>query len=57
MTIEEVTGEAPTEDELERNFEIMDEDHSGDIDKEEAIKFLKGFRIGHALKNLMAEKE
>ena len=56
-TIQEVTGNDPSEDELQRNFEIMDEDNSGDIDKEEALKFLKGFRIGHALKELMVFKD
>ena len=55
--MKEVTGNDPSQEELERNFEIMDEDMSGDIDKEEALKFLKGFRIGHALKALMNEQE
>ena len=52
--MKEVTGNDPTEKELQRNFEIMDLDKSGDIDKEEAFKFIKGFRIGHALKSLMS---
>ena len=38
--MKEVTGKDPSEKELERNFQIMDLDKSGDIDKEEAFKFL-----------------
>ena len=45
--IGEITGSKPTQEELARNFTLMDEDKSGDIDKEEAIKFLKGFKLGH----------
>ena len=51
--MKEVTGQEPTQDEIEKNFEVMDLDGSGDIDKEEAFKFLKGYKIGHQLKVLM----
>ena len=50
----EVTGEEPTLEDVERNFDTMDTDKSNDIDKEECLKFLKGFKIGHQLKILMA---
>ena len=46
-TIIEVTGEAPSMEELERNFNEMDQSKSGDIDKEECFRFMKGFNIGH----------
>ena len=45
--MKEVTGEEPTKADIERNFTTMDLDKSGDIDKEEAFKFLKGYKIGH----------
>ena len=48
-----MTGSEPTEDELERNFMIIDEDASGTLDKEEVLKFLKGFGLGFTLRNLM----
>ena len=48
-----MTGSEPTEDELERNFNIIDEDASGTLDKEEVLKFLKGFGLGFTLRNLM----
>ena len=51
--MEEVTGEAPTQEEIESNFKILDEDKSGDVTKEETFKFIKGYRIGHALKEMM----
>ena len=31
----------------------MDEDNSGDISKAEAVKFLKGYQLGNALKFLL----
>ena len=34
--LKEYTGKDPTEEELERNFQFMDYDKSGDIDKSEA---------------------
>ena len=33
--MKEVTGLVPTHDEIESNFRILDEDHSGDVSKEE----------------------
>ena len=45
----EVTGKLPDQKEVDENFAIMDEDRSGDIDKYEAMKFLRGFRMGHEL--------
>ena len=48
-----MTGSEPTDDELERNFHIIDEDASGALDKEEVLKFLKGFGLGFTLRNLM----
>ena len=33
--MKEVTGQAPTQEEIESNFRILDEDHSGDVSKEE----------------------
>ena len=51
--MEEVTGDAPTQEEIESNFKILDEDKSGDVTKEETFKFIKGYRIGHALKEMM----
>ena len=42
-----MTGEEPTEENVKKNFKEMDLDGSEDIDKEEATKFLKGYRIGH----------
>ena len=48
-----MTGVAPGDEELERNFNIIDEDASGSLDKEEVLKFLKGFGLGFTLRNLM----
>ena len=45
--MQEVTGQEPSQKEIDMNFETMDLDGSGDIDKEEAFKFLKGYKIGH----------
>ena len=36
---------------------MMDIDKSGDIDKNEALKFLKGFSLGHGLKSLLRNPE
>ena len=33
--MKEVTGQATTQEEIESNFRILDEDHSGDVSKEE----------------------
>ena len=49
----EVTGQAPTQEEIESNFKILDEDGSGDVSKEETYKFIKGYRIGHTLREMM----
>ena len=51
-----MTGAEPNDDELERNFAIIDEDASGTLDKEEVLKFLKGFGLGFALRNLMRKE-
>ena len=51
--LSELTGVAPGDEELERNFNIIDEDASGTLDKEEVLKFLKGFGLGFKLRNLM----
>ena len=48
-----MTGAEPSDEELERNFAIIDEDASGTLDKEEVLKFLKGFSLGFTLRNLM----
>ena len=48
-----MTGSEPTDEELDRNFNIIDEDASGTLDKEEVLKFLKGFGLGFTLRNLM----
>ena len=53
----EVTGQAPTQEEIESNFRILDEDQSGDVTKEETYKFIKGYRIGHALREMMMFSE
>ena len=53
VELKTLTGTDPTEDELERNFNIIDEDASGTLDKEEVLKFLKGFGLGFTLRNLM----
>ena len=44
-----MTGKDPPESEVVQNFILMDLDGSGDIDKEEAYKFIKGFRLGQQL--------
>ena len=51
--MKEVTGQAPTQEEIESNFRILDEDQSGDVSKEEAFKFIKGYRIGHSLREML----
>ena len=48
-----MTGQPPTDEEIERNFSIIDEDGNGSLDKEEVLKFLKGFGPGFTLRNLM----
>ena len=53
VELKSLTGSDPTDDELERNFSIIDEDASGTLDKEEVLKFLKGFGLGFTLRNLM----
>ena len=51
--LENMTGQPPTDEEIERNFSIIDEDGNGSLDKEEVLKFLKGFGLGFTLRNLM----
>ena len=55
--MKEVTGQRPTQEEIESNFKILDEDGSGDVSKEETFKFIKGYRIGHALREMMMFSE
>ena len=50
----EYNGSAPTEDEVNKNFDIMDIDGSGDISKEEAQKYIKGYELGATLKNILS---
>ena len=52
VVIKELTGNDATEDELERVIINMDTDGSGDVDKEEAIKYLKGMKLGMQLRRL-----
>ena len=54
--LENMTGQPPTDEEIERNFNIIDEDGSGTLDKEEVLKFLKGFGLGFTLRNLMRQE-
>ena len=51
-----MTGQPPTDEEIERNFNIIDEDGNGTLDKEEVLKFLKGFGLGFTLRNLMRQE-
>ena len=44
--LREVNGATPTHTEVRRNFVKMDLDRSGEIDKEEALKYLQGMRLG-----------
>ena len=50
----EYNGSAPTEDEVNKNFDIMDIDGSGDISKEEAQKYIKGYELGATLKSILS---
>ena len=52
--LKEYNGAFPTENELSKNFAIMDEDKSGDISKEEALKYIKGYELGQSLKRMMS---
>ena len=52
--LREYKGCEPTNDELENNFNIMDEDNSGDISKDEAQKYVKGYELGNSLKAILA---
>ena len=45
--LKEMTGEEPTQDDLNRNFILMDTNDSGDVTKEECLKFLKGLKVGN----------
>ena len=51
-----MTGNDPSKDELLRNFERMDLDENGNINKEECFKFMKGFNIGNILKEILGEQ-
>ena len=51
----ELTGKVPTEDELERKFKQVDKNSNGNINKEEAFIFLKGFHLNCKLKSLMGD--
>ena len=52
--LKEYNGSDPTEQELSKNFAIMDLDKSGDISKEEALKYIKGYQLGVTLKRMMS---
>ena len=54
-TLREQLGTEPNEEDLERNFQIMDESKSGDINKSEALEYIRGFRLGQELKTLLCE--
>ena len=54
LVLKEYQGKEPTEEELERNFNLMDYDGSGDIDKKEAQKFVKGYQLGNTLRDLLS---
>ena len=43
VMMKEYTGEDPTDEMISNSFTVMDEDGSGDISKDEALKFLKGY--------------
>ena len=45
----------PDEQDLERNFKIMDENQSGDIDRREALEYLKGLRLGQGLTDMLPD--
>ena len=46
----EVSGNFPSKDQIDSNLKLLDEDNSGDVTKEEAYKFIEGFRIGQILR-------
>ena len=41
--MKEYSGEEPSDEMIANSFTVMDEDGSGDISKDEALKFLKGY--------------
>ena len=43
VMMKEYTGEEPSEEMIANSFRVMDEDGSGDVSKDEALKFLKGY--------------
>ena len=53
VTLKEINGEPANQEEIERHFDLMDDNSSGDIDKEECIRFLKGIQMANKLKLLM----
>ena len=46
----EVSGNMPSKEEIDSNLKLLDEDKSGDVTKEEAYKFIEGYRIGQILR-------
>ena len=46
----EVSGNIPSKEEVDSNLKLLDEDNSGDVTKEEAYKFIEGYRIGQILR-------
>ena len=56
MILKQYTNEDPSDEELEKNFNLMDADKSGDIDKDECHKFLKGFELGLELKEMLSPR-
>ena len=55
VELKSLTGSEPTEEELERNWNIIDDDANDVLDKEEVLKFLKGFGLGFTLKAMMRQ--
>ena len=41
--MKEYSGVEPSDEMISNSFTVMDEDGSGDISKDEALKFLKGY--------------
>ena len=46
----ECSGNMPSKEDIDSNLKLLDEDKSGDVTKEEAYKFIEGYRIGQILR-------
>ena len=53
--LKEMSGREPTEQQLEKNFNIIDADKSGDLSKKEVYRYLKGFEMGAILKTKFSQ--